>query len=95
MAMDIQLHVEQAPPESIGLAFRNLGLGSVPEGPNVITDDFEDGDLTVLSVPPDVVPVSVLGTLGRFPHVPASLRWAMCRAKVAASFAALRRSGEL
>ncbi|CAE7035043.1 unnamed protein product, partial [Symbiodinium natans] len=24
-------------------------------GPNVITDDFEDGDLTVLSVPPDVV----------------------------------------
>mmetsp|Transcript_43042 Transcript_43042/g.100245 ORF Transcript_43042/g.100245 Transcript_43042/m.100245 type:complete len:671 (+) Transcript_43042:38-2050(+) len=24
-------------------------------GPNVITEDFEDGDLTVLSVPPDVV----------------------------------------
>ena len=25
------------------------------EGPNIITEDFEDGDLTVLSVPPDVV----------------------------------------
>ena len=30
-------------------------MRSCPEGPNIITEDFEDGDLTVLSVPPDVV----------------------------------------